>query len=365
MTLYRANFDYESELFWTKRDNWAVEMLEHLLFYCIDKKDTLYSSKSYSLDYLAFLKDALGFTPRMSSIGEPENWWGKLENIKIEKVLNSKVTSFDLANELNLNHSKSRLVTSIDELQDFLKTEKDIFLRHPYERAGRVSFRLNSIESFEKQKDKIEKVLETQPLLGDLYFESRRWDLGSCLIQNGGKFEVGFQIKNLNDSLGVFRGAVLLDEIIESVELEKIGKAYYKLGARELIQIDSFAYDGGINWLCEANYRKTMGYVVSKLKRMVPPEESVAFLMTPKSWLKEYITHKQLVKVLEDLEGVFPLSPVENPIYCWLISAEGRENLLAKAKELWALVAKDGQEFPGVYEKILPDKKTPEIKLPI
>ncbi len=365
MTLYRANFDYESELFWDKKDDWAIGMLEHLIFYCIDKKDTLYTKRTYPVDYLNYLRDALGFTPRMSSIGEPENWWGKLENIKLEKNLNSKITSFEIANKLELNHSKSRLISSIEQLEEFLESEKDIFLRHPFERAGRVSFRIHSKEVFEKQRSRIEKVLESQPLLGDIFFKTRKWDLGTCLIQVGGRFEVGFQIKNLNDSLGVFRGAVLLDELIETEELSKIGKAYYKLGARELIQIDSFAYSGGINWLCEANYRKTMGYVVSRLKRLVPPEYSVAFLMTPKSWIKEFITHKQLVKELDDLEGVYPLSPIDNPIYCWLISVEGRENLLGKAKSLWELVSKNGQDFPSVYEKILPDKSTPEIKLPI
>lgn len=365
MTLYRANFDYESELFWGRREDWVVEMLEHLFFYCVDPKDTLYTTKKYPDDYSNFLKSALGFRPKISSFGHPVNWWGNLKDLELEKKLNSKMTSFRISKNLNMNHSKSRIIFDIRQLEDFLEEVGDVFVRHPYERAGRISFRINDKNSIEKNKSKFEKIFEKQPLIGDPFFENRSWDLGSCMFQNGQKFEVGFQIKNLNDSLGVFRGAVLLDETIEHESLSQISQAYYDLGARDLMQIDSFSYGEGVNWLCEVNYRKTMGFVVSKLKRLVPPDESIAFLMTPKSWMKYFVTHRQLVDALEDLDGVYPLSPVENPLYCWLISAENRNELLKKSKELWGIVGKEEMEFPSVFDKILPDTSSPEIKQPI
>ena len=365
MTLFRANFDYESELFWGKQDPWAVDMLEHLFFFCSDKKDTLYTTKNYPKDYLHFIKNAIGYMPRTSSIGEPENWWGRLDNQPNEKKLNSKVTSFEVGNRLKINHSKSRLIVSIEELEDFLESEKDIFLRPPYERSGRVSFRLNDKEVFEKNKQKLIKILNSQPLLGDVFFEDKKWDLGTCMRQNGGQFEVQYQIKNLNDSKGVFRGAVLLTELIEAEELSKIGEAYYSLGARNFIQVDSFAYGEGINWLCEVNYRKTMGYIVHKLNRLCSLDSKVGFLMTPKSWMKELISHSQLMTLIEDLEGVFPLSPVDNPLYCWLVSAETREEIHSKTKDLWSLVAKKPEGFPEVYNKIFPEPCSPEINTPI
>lgn len=364
MTLYRANFDYESELFWDKSDTWITEILEHLFFYCVGREDSLFTSRTYSDDYFNFIKLATGFVPRLTSEGESKNWWGKLENLSLEKKLNSKVTSFEIGKKLGLNHSNSALLKNYQELENFLEQNKDIFIRHPFERSGRASFRLKNIDELEKNKEKFSELLEDQPFIGDLYF-NRHWDLGTGFIQRDDKFEIEYQIKNLNDNRGVFRGAVLIQNPIETVELKKIAEAYYDLGARDYLQVDSFAYEAGINWLCEVNYRKTMGYVLNKLKRLCPPGQSVALLMTPKSWIKKYRTHSELVEALDDIEGVFPLSPVNNNFHCWLVSAESREELLGIAKEWWGVVAKNSNEFPTAYTEILADDKTPVMGSPI
>lgn len=365
MSLYRANFDYESELFWDKSDTWAVEMLEHLFFFCVGRESALFTSRVYQDDYLGFIRDAIGFMPRIHLIGKPENWWGKLENLSLEQTLNSKVTSFEIGKKLGLNHSSSVLIKSIEELEKFFFEKKDIFLRHPYERSGRISFRLNELAHLEKSKEKLIKILKEQPLLGDLYFEDRHWDLGTGFVQKGERFEIEYQAKNLNDDKGVFRGAVLLENTIAPEELTKIAEAYYHLGAREYLQVDSFAYDDGINWLCEVNYRRTMGYIVHKLKRLCPPGQSVAFLITPSSWIKKYQSHSELMDELEDIEGIFPLSPVQNPLFCWLVTATDRDELLTVTRAWWEVVAKNSSQFPEVFNKILPDSKTPVMGSPI
>lgn len=365
MTLFRANFDYESELFWGKQEDWAVTLLEHLFFFSSSEKNTLFTSHRYAVDYLDHVKNVMGHRPRTSSLGEPENWWGKIKNKELEKKINSKVTSFEIANRLGVNTSNGRVVMTLKEAEDFFEVEKDVFFRHPYERAGRVSFRISSEKEFRENADRIKKILKGQPLIVDKYFENRKWDLGSCLVQNGGVFETTYQIKNLNDEKGVFRGAVLLSDLIQSEELEKIGKAYYELGARDFIQVDSFAHEDGISWLCEVNYRKTMGFVVNRLNRLLDLDERLVFLMTPKSWIKEYFSYAQLLEEVSDFDGIIPLSPIDSPLYCWMIRGESRQDIFDLLKQFWSSIASRPEQFPEVFNKILPDQVRPDIDTPI
>lgn len=359
MKFIRGNFDYEDTLYRNKNNIKFNQELEHLLFYCMDQSDSLVTNRVYEKDYLIYIKSITGFVPACGHSGEDiQNWWGGLSDLKLEKKLNSKLTSNKVAKELGLERSSSIIIKNIDELSIFLDKEKKAFLRHPFERSGRNSLILRDLLDFENKRENIKMILDESSLLADKFIEERHWDLGTTFLERGEKFEIEFQIKNLNDENGVFRGAVLLDSIIESEALMKIANKYHGLGAKKHLQVDSFASAEGINWLCEVNYRKTMGHILFKLKRLCPDGSSLALFTTPKKWIKKLDSQNGLDKLIEELDGVFLLSPYNNHLLCWLVVARDRSELHIMAKLWWKKVSVNGVDFPKVFDGIIPDRRT-------
>jgi hypothetical protein len=354
-SLFKINFDYESVLYEDKTDLKINETFEHLFFFCSDRDDVLFTKKEYSADYLEYVKSATGFINKMSSSGQSQNWWGDLLDLDIERKVNSKLTSLEVSNLLSSNFSSSFEVSSIDKIELYLKELGEILIRSPFERSGRRNIILENLDNFEKYKSKIEELLKISSVIVDKYHHSRDYDLGSTYFENNGSFDISFQIKNLNDGNGVFRGGLLLKKNILSSRLDDIAKEFYNRGARGQLQIDSFRFKGEWNWLCEVNYRKTMGHVIKKLSRLCPPSFESALLVTPSSWLKKSSTHKELCHKLEELDGIFPLSPVNSPVQFWLVSAPNIKEMYDQILIWWSIVSKEGREFPSVFTKIIKD----------
>ncbi|MFT6068382.1 MAG: hypothetical protein ACJAT2_000149 [Bacteriovoracaceae bacterium] len=353
--LYKANFDYESALYENRSDPKVNNLLEHLFFFCSDKKEALLTNNSYSDEYLEYIKKATGFKNQTRKTGNFLNWWGDLTDLEKEKELNSKLTSLEISKLLNSNASSAEEINKIEDIRPLLKKYGEVFLRTPYERSGRKNLILLSLEDLEKNTQQIEKLLEASPLLVEKNHKKRDFDLGSTFEEIAGEFKLSFQIKNLNDSKGVFRGGVLLKTHLGQIELKKIAKEYYNRGARERLQIDSFRFEENWNWLCEVNYRKTMGLVVKKLSRLCPPSNETALLVTPSSWLKKYSSLSELCHSLEEIDGVFPLSPIESPVKFWLVTAADINKLYEEVVNWWAVIALKGRKLPSVFSKIITD----------
>ncbi len=354
-SLFKANFDYESVLFENRTDPKVNELFEHLFFYCSDKSEGLLTNKNYSEEYFEYIKKATGFKNQTKKNGKALNWWGDLSNLKKEKELNSKLTSLEISNLLNSNASVATEVREVNEIELLLKKHDEIFIRTPYERSGRKNLIIDRIEDFDKNLNQVEKLLKSSSLLVEKHQKNRDYDLGSTFEESGGKFKLSFQIKNLNDSKGVFRGGILLKSKRGGLELEKIASEYYKRGARSKLQIDSFRFGDDWNWLCEVNYRKTMGHIIKKLSRLCPPANETALLVTPSSWLKKFPTLKNLSHKLEEIDGIFPLSPIDSPVKFWLVTASDTKKLYKEVIDWWSVVGLKGREFPTVFSKIIED----------
>lgn len=354
-TLFKANFDYESVLYENSPDSKINELLEHLFFFCCDRDEALFTQKKYSDDYLDYVKSATGFKNRIKSSGVSQNWWGSLSDLNIERELNSKITSLEVSNLLNSNVSKSFEVSTMSKIESCLREYGEIIIRSPFERSGRKNIILENLDNFEKYKTKIEDLLKRSAVIVEKYHRSRDYDLGSTYYELNGRFEVSFQIKNLNDSNGVFRGGLLLKKNLCSDHLEAVAQEYYDRGARGQLQIDSFRFKGKWNWLCEVNYRKTMGHIIKKLSRLCPPSFETALLVTPSSWLKKSKNLEELCQKIESIDGIFLLSPVKSRALFWLVSAENLEELYDQVLKWWPIIAKEGRDFPSVFTKIIKD----------
>ena len=113
-------------------------------------------------------------------------------------------------------------------------------------------------------------------------------DVGTTFLLNSEKkIEKQFSVLNFNNEQGGFRGglgshdqAKLRDYVLKNdkidlnplfSETKEIAQKYIEMGATKNIQIDSFYYLDSTNqnvkpyYLCEVNYRKTMGLVIQSL----------------------------------------------------------------------------------------------------
>ena len=128
------NIDYEYELYglFDKNDELKKKIekirqeLEYIYFFLENSESCLKTNKYYCPHYLEYLKK-LGLTiPKMTKEASSGslNWWGKLKNIPLEKLLNSKKTSTLFALEEKMCHPKTLLIENIDELRNFYPSKK-------------------------------------------------------------------------------------------------------------------------------------------------------------------------------------------------------------------------------------------------
>ena len=224
-------------------------------------------------------------------------WWGNHHHYELEKKLNSKLTSAALAKEFNWGFKHGKIVQNINELKNHLQdtSHQEIsewIIKKPHSFSGQGHYR------FSKEKINyfiIEKIL-TEPVLLEPLLE-RVLDLGTTFILNSEeidnnaiKINKQFTVLNFNNEQGGFRGGAgshdqkkLCDYVLSKYcidltllyeETQKIAQKYIELGARKNIQIDSFYYKDPTTkevkpyFLCEVNYRKTMGLVIQSLADM-------------------------------------------------------------------------------------------------
>lgn len=142
MNSFRMNIDFEYQLF---KDDWSFhaqkyrklcQELEWLFFFMGEDGHTLSSDVEYSCRYLekchSYTGKKMGLTPLCKNAIP---FWGNLDNIEKEKILNSKITSFDISKALGILPPGSALITNATELNE-CNLEKGI-LKSPFEFSGR------------------------------------------------------------------------------------------------------------------------------------------------------------------------------------------------------------------------------------
>lgn len=288
MKTFFVDLDYESYLFDPNHNpNSAASLrarreFEYVYFLVQKLPSRLKNVRDYSSVYLDGLKK-LGFViPVLDPLSKDAfPWWGHHHDLEIEKKLNSKLTSSQIAQENNWGFAHGKWVQNFQEI--IVHCEKhpqfnEWLLKHPHSFSGigHQSFEVNNLD---ESKLKLQGTLLLEPKY------KRVFDLGTTFLVNEGEIEDSFMVENYNSSRGAFRGGMSARSISEFkktilekydfdlTELQKdlgdIAEIYLSLGAQSNIQIDSFIYEeNGVLKaypLVEVNYRKTMGLVLNAL----------------------------------------------------------------------------------------------------
>lgn len=295
MKTYKVDLDYESFLFDPNyiEDSPAslkvIKEFEYIFFLVNQESCILKNSRPYDKNYLNKLK-ALGFViPELRPDAKnAESWWGNRHDYAIEKILNSKTTSAQLAKKRNWGFFHGALVKNTSEIEGHLKNYPEyknwiIKRPHGFSGIGHYQFKSDALNKFI-----LEKILVGEVLLEPLY--NRVFDIGTTFVIENRIIKRQFMVENINSPQGGFKGGVgasdvdkfkkyinekyhySLDEL-ESITRE-IAKAYLEMGAINNIQIDSFVYEENgklkLYPLVEVNYRKTMGLVIQTLADKYP-----------------------------------------------------------------------------------------------
>jgi len=290
-----VNIDYESQLF--DKDYTPLkyqkfnQALEHIFFYINqDTNNFLQAKVNYTDVYLKSIEKLSFRTPQISSpniAGEFSNWWGALNDLPLEKKINSKIFSAQLASSLNLPMPKQWVVKELAQLQKHVASfdSKNWLLRDPYKMSGQGAHKFKKDE-LNKNINLFQKILNQQEMLLNVYCD-RIVDLGFTFNLDQSLDEVFFIVNAIDERLTFAGGELYLNEeefyknypainfekIMPELRacLKKIVLHCQQLGAKGFLQIDTFVYRDEnnqikFNPLVEINYRRTMGQLLYACK---------------------------------------------------------------------------------------------------
>jgi hypothetical protein len=309
---FRVDLDYESFLFdlnYIENSPLGLKVIKEFeyVFFLVNKENCILKNiRSYDKNYLTKLKN-MGFTiPKL----DPEasnaiSWWGNRHDYALERILNSKITSANLAKKNNWGFFQGSLVKNTQEVEAHIQkysSYNNWIIKRPFGFSGIGHYQFSS-----KNVNKfiLDKILISEVLLEPVY--ERVFDIGTTFVIANGEIKRQFMVENINSVLGGFKGGVgasnvdkfkkyilakynySLDEL-EKVSLE-IAKSYLSLGAINNIQIDTFIYfeDGKLKLypLVEVNYRKTMGLVIQSLADKYPDCDHVSWFIKSQKEISE------------------------------------------------------------------------------
>ena len=343
--MIRVNADYETELFTGGPGPKLVnESLEFLAFFLV--KDSILSQKNYSDEYLKYIEDLTGHYPTIEKSGKAQNWWGSLSNIKLERELNSKVTS----SQLSISNGwtpDAHIVSNKDELPA-LKSGVSYLVKDPFEMSGRGFLIVKDISEIKLQN----KTLIIEPLL------KRKYDFSFYVFPDGK--EVVYE--NLVDAKFQFKGSVFTNtgedlrdlsfyNEVSLLEWENFLKrkneivAFYQKGISPGFSIDAFIYEEAgelkIHALSEVNLRRTMGLTAYDLGIKFGEENSHWLFLITKS-LKELggfaFMHTRLASLVQQ-KKIIILSPGDTRFEMFFLMGNSREEILDTEKEMMSLLA--------------------------
>jgi len=291
MNIYEVDLDYESYLFDknylenSPQSKKIINEFEYVFFLINQDEDCfLKNSRNYDKNYLERLRKNGFIIPHFTAENSGiKKWWGNHHNYNLEKELNSKITSSQMALKHDWGFWHGMVVDSVSMARLHMKKNPSInhwILKKPHSFSGIGHYQ------FEREKFNefiLSKIITSPVLMEPLY--KRHIDIGTTFVLKNGSIERQFMVQNHNVDQGGFRGGVAAPDvdkfkkyILENYqydlsELEhitqRIAEEYIKLGAIKNIQIDSFIYESEgqlkLYPLVEVNYRKTMGLVMQAL----------------------------------------------------------------------------------------------------
>ncbi len=259
MITYKVNFDYEYKLYDLNSPK-NINDLEYIFFLIQESPCRLLTSKKYSEEFLNIAKSVnnteIEIVEKSDNV---QNWWGKLQNIKIEREINSKINFH-------------KILKSEDVITDVTDINQDqkYFVQSPYLFSGIGNKILNGNE-LKKNED------ISQYLIRPYY--KKVIDLG--IKWTGPVHDLFISV---SDEKGAYKGTYINSDQVEEKlkyrikelilkfkeESQKVFKIYAEKYQISSLQIDGFIAqkeDGYFLVLSECNYRRTMTDIIKNLRK--------------------------------------------------------------------------------------------------
>ena len=337
MRTFSVDLDYESYLFDPHHNPNSSTSLrakrefEYVYFLIQQEQTRLKNVRDYSSEYLQHLKSLDFVIPELvPQAKEASPWWGHHHDLELEKKLNSKLTSSQIAQTNDWGFAYGHWVQNFDEIKSHCKKYPQFtewLLKHPHSFSG-IGHQSFSIETIDESKLRLQGTLLLEPKY------KRVFDLGTTFVVREGEIVKSFMVENYNSSRGAFRGGMAASTpnefkkcILEKYDfdisdlekdLEDIAEIYLSMGAQSNIQIDSFIYEknGMLKAypLVEVNYRKTMGLVLNSLAEKFSSDG-------PIEWIIQ--NQKEKEENGEPRDGI-QLSPAGNQFTSYLVNSIAR-----------------------------------------
>lgn len=248
--IYRANFDYELELASVvapKIRSQLNERFEWLTFWA-HPNESFSHTQTYPAEYLEHIKNYKELPKFSRDFVTNQNWWGKLENIELEKKLNSKLFAATLARDLFAFPFES--YDGVSEIRPGM--------------VAKLNYSVSGRGLIQKNSDRQAQHCTFQEPLYD-----RVCDIGSRYEHRDGSWRLLHRSFNQIDGNFNFRGAQLDRQANTSYDLHSHDQKQMQLLEYlstqfefSSIQFDSFLFRSGeqilAKPLCEINYRRTM-----------------------------------------------------------------------------------------------------------
>ena len=233
--------------------------MECLYFYC-DEELPLATNIKYESDYL---EQVGGQTCPHNP--ETNSWWGSKSEL-------SAKTNCKLENHLTNKHLKlwtpeGGIVKSFEELEA-LMGEGRWRLKDPWLMGGTGQWRLSREMLYDDALRRgITKRLNKGNLLLERSLEIKNV-IGTTFDLTDSTSNLLFCVENFLNSQGNFIGGKVTDlpEVLKS-QVYKVSEYWRDLGARGVLEIDSFILDDGYYPCVEVNHRKTMGWFIWNLSQ--------------------------------------------------------------------------------------------------
>lgn len=333
MKAIRVNADYESVLFQNRPQPLVNEALESLALFLSDSP--VITSKKYSEAFLTYVEEKTGRRPQLKREGPSVNWWGPLQNIDLERKLNSKEMSAELCISEGWCQD-TYLISKIEELPSL--KGKTYLAKNPFGMSGQNFCRVE-----EGRLENLERMLAQGKVVIEPLFD-RVYDFSHYVFPNG----VTIAYENLVDHKFQYRGTKFTDfthptvrnlpfysEIDErewrefEERLKTIVRTYTFPERESGFSVDSFVYrENGslkIRALSEVNYRRTMGQTAFDLSLKFGGLRKWNQLLLRKSANEDFGNLRERLRDIEWREdtsrGVLVLSPSGGRFDLYFLSA--------------------------------------------
>lgn len=339
LNIYRANFDYEYQLYGLNSAPVSdfSKNLECLYFFSENTSAELLTQNQYSEEYLNYVAETTGRFPTITRTGPAQFWWGSLTDIELERKLNSKITSTQFAIENNLAHDQTRIIKSVDEVA-CSSSSLTMVLKDPHQMAGRGFFQFDQSKIGQAQKWAAGKF----PLIQEPWLKKNH-DIGTYCFANGEMISY----LNFSNQQGNYKGTRIwadpVDQLSElkSLNLDlflenmtKIRDYYRAIGATDGFSIDSFTYEDHCYYLSEVNYRKTMGWTAYQMRKFLQQQKVGSLIIHKRQ--KIYKTVKELLALINHPDIIL-ISPPENSFLLFFLRGNDKSDLLSLERVISSL----------------------------